>query len=60
LAVSVRANTQKGDRNAAQWLPDNPKHDYRQRLVVLQIGVKARYRLSVTESEKAAMLRILS
>jgi hypothetical protein len=57
--VSVRADTSKGDRNAAEWLPDNPEHDYRQRFVVLQIAVKVRYRLSVTEPEKAAMLEVL-
>jgi hypothetical protein len=59
LAVSVAANTSKGDKNAAGWLPDNPKHDYRRRFAALQVAVKARYRLSVTESEAAAMRGIL-
>jgi len=40
--------------------PNNPVHDFRRRFVILQIQVKFRYKLSVTESEAAAMLGVLS
>jgi hypothetical protein len=59
LAVSVSANTSKGDRTADKWLPSNPIHDYRVRFVLLQVGVKARYRLAVTDPERAAMRAVL-
>jgi hypothetical protein len=60
IAVSKTANAAKGARNAAGWLPDNPAHDFRRRLVVIQIQVKARHSLSVTESEAAAMRGVLA
>ena len=60
MACGTAVNQSKGARNAAGWLPPNPVHDFRCRLVVLQIQVKARYKLAVTESEAAAMRRVLA
>ena len=57
LAVSARANRQKGDREAAAWLPAN--RNFRCAFVARQIAVKATYRLSVTAAEKTAMERVL-
>ncbi len=57
LAVSARANRQKGDREAAAWLPAN--RSFRCAFIARQIAVKAKYRLSVTAAEKAAMERVL-
>ncbi|MDR2373184.1 MAG: HNH endonuclease family protein [Bifidobacteriaceae bacterium] len=59
LAVSSWANQSKGDSNAAQWLPGNPRHDWRARYVLMQLAVKLRFDLSATESEAEAMLRVL-
>ncbi len=58
LAVKGRLNSQKGDGDAATWLP--PRKDIRCAYVAQQIFVKAKYGLWVTPPEKAAMLRILS
>jgi hypothetical protein len=58
LAVIGRLNSQKGDGDAATWLP--PRKDIRCAYVAQQIFVKAKYGLWVTPPEKAAMLRILS
>jgi len=57
LAVSARANRQKGDREAAAWLPSN--RSFRCDYIARQIAVKVKYRLSVTSAEKAAMARVL-
>lgn len=57
LAVSARANRQKGDREAAAWLPSN--RSFRCAFVARQIAVKAKYQLSVTPPEKVAMERVL-
>jgi hypothetical protein len=57
LAVSARANRQKGDREAAAWLPAN--RSFRCPFIARQIAVKAKYRLSVTPAEKTAMQRVL-
>lgn len=57
LAVSARANRQKGDREAAAWLPSN--RGFRCEFIARQIAVKDKYRLSVTPAEKAAMTRVL-
>jgi hypothetical protein len=59
LPVARSINAAKGNRHAAQWLPDNPKHNFRKRFVVLQVQVKARYRPLATESESAAMREAL-
>lgn len=58
LAVGSSANRQKGDSDAATWLPPNRR--YRCAYVARQIGVKAKYGLWVTPPEKEAMTRILA
>jgi hypothetical protein len=58
LAVQGRLNSQKGDGDAATWLP--PLKSYRCTYVSKQIVVKAKYGLWVTAPEKTAMLNILS
>ncbi len=58
LAVSGRLNSQKGDGDAATWLP--PAKAYRPAYVARQIAVKVRYGLWVTAAERAAMVRILA
>jgi hypothetical protein len=50
-------NLQKGDGDAATWLP--PLKLYRCEFVARQIAVKAAYRLWLTPPEKEAMWRIL-
>lgn len=58
LAVQGRLNAQKGDGDAATWLP--PLKKYRCTYVSKQIAVKAKYGLWVTAPEKAAMKTILA
>lgn len=58
LAVSASANRQKGDGDAATWLPSNKS--YRCQYVARQVAVKRKYSLWVTAAEKAAITRILS
>lgn len=58
LAVKGSLNAQKGDGDAATWLP--PNKSFRCEYVKIQIAVKAKYQLWVTKPEKDAMLRILS
>ena len=57
LAVQGRLNSQKGDGDAATWLP--PLKSYRCTYVTKQISVKAKYGLWVTPPERAAMKAIL-
>jgi hypothetical protein len=57
LAVDASANRQKGDGDAATWLPSNKP--FRCGYVARQIAVKAKYGLWVTAPEKAAMERVL-
>lgn len=57
LAVQGRLNSQKGEGDAATWLP--PLKSYRCTYVSKQIAVKAKYGLWVTAPEKAAMKTIL-
>jgi hypothetical protein len=57
LAVDYSANRQKGDGDAATWLP--PNKAYRCPFVARQVAVKARYRLWVTAAEKSAISRVL-
>jgi hypothetical protein len=57
LAVQGWLNQQKGDGDAATWLP--PRKGYRCGFVARQIAVKAAYSLWLTPPEKQAMLRIL-
>ena len=58
FAVKGRLNSQKGDGDAATWLP--PLKKFRCAYVAQQIAVKAKYSLWVTAPEKEAMLRILT
>jgi hypothetical protein len=58
LAVDGPANQEKGDGDAATWLP--PDKSFRCRYVARQIAVKRQYNLWVTEAEKSAMKRILN
>lgn len=58
LAVSARLNRQKGDGDAATWLP--PAKPYRCAYVSRQVVVKVKYGLWVTRAEKSAIERVLS
>jgi hypothetical protein len=58
LAVKGSVNLQKGDGDAATWLP--PRKSYRCSYVARQVAVKAKYRLWVTAAERDAMVRVLS
>jgi len=57
LAVDASANRQKGDGDAATWLPSNK--GIRCGYVARQVGVKTKYDLWVTPAEKEAMARVL-
>ena len=57
IAVDFRLNRQKGDGDAATWLP--PNKSYRCTYVTRQVSVKAKYKLWVTPPEKAAIVRLL-
>ena len=57
LAVKGRLNSQKGDGDAATWLP--PLKSFRCDYVSRQIAVKLKYKLWFTAPEKEAMVRIL-
>ena len=58
LAVKGSLNNQKGDGDAATWLP--PLKSYRCAYVARQIAVKKKYGLWVTPPEKAAIAAILA
>ena len=58
LAVDGPANQQKGDGDAATWLPSNKP--FRCQYIARQIAVKKKYSLWVTPPERAAMERILA
>ncbi|KQP70598.1 hypothetical protein ASF40_12660 [Microbacterium sp. Leaf288] len=58
LAVDGSANAQKGDGDAATWLPKNKA--YRCAYVARQVSVKATYGLWVTQAEHDAIANILS
>jgi len=57
IAVDFRLNRQKGDGDAATWLP--PNKSYRCAYVTRQVSVKANYKLWVTPPEKAAIGKLL-
>ena len=57
LAVDGPANQQKGDGDAATWLPS--ASSFRCSYVARQIAVKQKYELWVTAAEKTAMERVL-
>jgi hypothetical protein len=56
LPADAGANRQKGDGDAATWLP--PNASYRCQYVSRQVAVKAKYDLWVTAPEKAAIQRV--
>jgi hypothetical protein len=58
LAVSGPANEQKGDADAASWLP--PNKAFRCAYVARQVAVKLQYHLWVIPAEKAAIGRVLA
>ncbi len=58
LAVDSKLNRQKGDGDAATWLP--PSKSFRCAYVARQVAVKAKYKLWVSEPEKVAITKILS
>jgi Protein of unknown function (DUF1524) len=57
LAVSGPTNEQKGDADAASWLP--PNKAFRCSYVAIQVAVKIRYHLWVTPAEHDAVERVL-
>lgn len=57
LAVDGPSNQQKGDGDAATWLPKNKQ--FRCSYILRQILVKKKYSLWVTEPEKKSMIRIM-
>ena len=58
LAVKGAANQDKGDSDAATWLPQHKP--FRCQYVARQIAVKAKYRLWVTAPERQAMEQVLA
>jgi len=58
LAVDAGANRQKGDGDAATWLPAHK--GYRCSYVARQVAVKVKYALWVTAAERDASARVLS
>lgn len=57
LAVGASANRQKGDKDAANWLPSHEA--YRCDYVASQIAVKQKYELWVTKEESESMSEVL-
>lgn len=58
LAVDASANRQKGDGDAATWLPANKA--YRCAYVARQVAVKTKYGLWATPAESTAIARVLA
>jgi hypothetical protein len=58
LATDGPTNTQKGDGDAATWLP--PNKGFRCEYVARQVSVKARYGLWVTQAEHDTSAGILA
>lgn len=58
LAVDGPANQQKGDADAASWLPSNKA--FRCEYVSRQIAIKQKYKLWVTPAEKDTMTTVLA
>ncbi len=57
LAVSSKANVQKGDSDAASWLPSNKA--FHCQYIARQIAVKLKYQLWVTLAEFNTMSKVL-
>jgi len=58
MMVNPSLNRQKGDADAASWLP--PNKAYRAAYVTRQIAIKGKYGLWVTPAEHDAMQRVLT
>jgi hypothetical protein len=58
LAVDSHNNEQKGDDDAAHWLP--PLKSYDCDYVARQIAVKTKYHLTINAPEKSAMTKVLA
>ena len=58
IAVQGKANQQKSDRDASEWLPSNIA--FRCQYVARQIAVKIKYALWVTQNEYDAIKRVLN
>jgi hypothetical protein len=58
MATQGSVNQQKGDGDAATWLP--PARGFRCDYVARQVAVKAKYRLWVTAAERDAIATVLS
>ena len=58
MAMSGSLNQQKGDSDAASWLP--PRFEFWCEYVARQVGVKSHYSLWVTQAERDQMARVLS
>ncbi|WP_354586756.1 DUF1524 domain-containing protein [Janibacter sp. UYMM211] len=58
LAVQGRLNAQKGDGDAATWLP--PRKTFRCTYAARQVAVKQRHHLWVTAPERDALRRVLT
>lgn len=56
LAVDGPANQNKSDQDAASWLPSNP--GFQCQYVALQVAVKLKWQLWVTEAEKRTMAQV--
>jgi hypothetical protein len=57
MAVSASANRQKGDGDAATWLP--PNKGFRCSYIARQVAVKLKYAISITSAEGVAMRTVL-
>lgn len=58
IAADGPANMEKGDSDAASWLPENKS--FRCQYVARQIAIKQKYSLWVTVAEKEAMKSVLA
>lgn len=58
MAMSGSLNQQKGDSDAASWLP--PRFEFWCEYVARQVGVKSHYSLWVTQAERDQMSRVLN
>jgi len=58
LSVDASANRQKGDGDAATWLPPNKR--FRCDYVARQVAVKQKYRAWTTQAEHDAIARVLA
>lgn len=58
IAVDGKINQQKGDGDAATWLP--PNKSFRCQYIARQIAVKYKYKLWITQAEHDAMFNILN